>query len=67
VAAGATLLALGETWQLAEHYGWPAWLFWLLVVAMLTLALINTTVRKISDERTRHYAGPEPAPAAEPR
>jgi hypothetical protein len=34
---------------------------------MLTLALLNTAVRKISDEHTRHYAGPEPAPAAEPR
>jgi hypothetical protein len=67
VAAGATLLALGETWQLVEHYGWPTWLFWLLIVAMLTLALLNTAVRKISDEHTRHDAGPEAAPAAEPR
>lgn len=67
VAAGATLLAMGETWQLTEHYDWPVWLFWLLTVAMAALALLNTAVRKINDQRTRRYAGAEPAPSAEPR
>lgn len=57
VAAGATLLAAGETWQIVEHHCWPVWLFWLLVVAMLGVAVINTTFRMITDERTRHSVG----------
>ena len=57
----------GETWHLAEHYDWPVWLFWLLIAVMLTLAMLNTALRMISDERTRHPAGAEPAAAAEPR
>ena len=65
VAAGVTLLAAGETWQIVEHHGWPVWLFWLLIAVMLTLAVLNTAIRMISDERTRHPAGAEPAPAAE--
>ena len=65
VAGGAALLAAGETWHLAEHYDWPVWLFWLLIAVMLTLAVLNTAIRMISDERTRHPAGAEPAPAAE--
>jgi len=65
VAAGATLLAMGETWQIIEHYGWPVWLFWLLIVVMLTAAVLNTAVRMISDENTRRSAGAGPAPAAE--
>jgi len=34
---------------------------------MLTLAVLNTALRMFSDERTRHPAGAESAPAAEPR
>ena len=67
VAGGAALLAAGETWQLVGHYDWPVWLFWLLIAVMLTLAMLNTALRVISDERTRHPAGAEPAPAAEQR
>ena len=26
VAAGASLPAAGETWQIVEHHRWPAWL-----------------------------------------
>ena len=62
VAAGATLLATGETWQIVQHYGWPAWLFWLLIVAMLSAAILTTAVLMISDARTRHADGTEPAP-----
>jgi hypothetical protein len=53
VAAGATLLAAGETWHIARHYGWPAWLFWLLVVVMLAVAVINTAVQMMAGARTR--------------
>jgi hypothetical protein len=67
VAAGATLLAAGETWQIVEDRGWPVWAFWLLIVVMLVLALLNTAVRKISDERTRGSVGAEPASTAEQR
>jgi hypothetical protein len=65
VAAGGVLLAVGETWDVVEHYHWPVWLFWLLIVVMLTLSLLNTTVRRINDEHTRRSAGTQPAPAAE--
>jgi hypothetical protein len=62
--AGATLLAAGETWQIVQHYRWPVWLFWLLIVVMLTAAVLNTAVLMISDAHTRHTGGTEPAPAA---
>jgi hypothetical protein len=65
VAAGAALLAAGETWQVTEHYRWPVWSFWLLIVAMLTAAVLNTAVRMISDEQLRRSVGAEPAAAAE--
>jgi hypothetical protein len=65
VAAGGVLLATGETWQVIEHYRWPVWLFWLLVVVMLAMSLLNTAVRRISDQHTRDSVGAEPAPAAE--
>jgi len=56
VAAGATLLAAGETWHIVRHYAWPAWpawLFWLLVVVMLAVAVTNTAVRMLSAARER--------------
>ena len=61
VAAGATLLAAGETWQVTEDYRWPVWLFWLLTAALLAVAILNTALRMISDERTRHPASAVPA------
>jgi uncharacterized membrane protein YhhN len=67
VAAGATLLAAGETWRIVQHYGWPVWLFWLLVVVMLAAAVLNTAVQMISDAHARNAGAAEPAPAAEPR
>ena len=62
VAAGATLLAAGETWQITEHYGWPVWLFWVLTVAVLAAVVLNTTIQRIRDEHARRAAVPEPAP-----
>jgi uncharacterized membrane protein YhhN len=67
VAAGATLLAAGETWQVVGRHDWPVWLFWLLIVVMLAAAVLNTAVRMISDQRTRRPAGAGPAPGAEQR
>jgi hypothetical protein len=67
VASGGTLLAAGETWQIIEHHDWPVWLFWLLIVVMLALAMLNTAARMSGDQRTRRPAGAERAPTAEPR
>jgi hypothetical protein len=67
VAAGATLLAAGQTWQIVRHYGWPAWLFWLLVVVMVTAAILNTAAQMISDAHTRRAGATEPGPAAKQR
>jgi len=63
VAAGATLLAVGQTWQIIERHSWPVWLFWLLIVVMLTASMLNTAARMIRAQRTRS-AGTEAAPAA---
>ncbi len=57
----------GETWQIVQHYGWPVWLFWLLVVVMLAAAVLNTAVQMISNAHTRHADVAAPAPAAEQR
>jgi hypothetical protein len=61
VATGAALLAAKETWQICAHYGWPAWLLWLLIVGMVAASVLNTAVRRISDDQ----GGTELAPAAE--
>ena len=65
VAAGATLLAAGETWQIVRHYGWPVWVFWMLVVVMLAAAVLNTAVLMIGAARMRHAGAAEPSPAVE--
>ena len=52
VAGGAALLAAGETWQLVEHYDWPVWLFWLLMIVMLGVSVLNTAARMSHDTRT---------------
>jgi hypothetical protein len=49
VAAGAALLAAGDTWHIVQLYGWAVWLFWLLVAVMLTVAVLPTAVQVISD------------------
>jgi hypothetical protein len=67
VAAGATLLAVGETWQIVQHYRWPVWVFWLLIVAMLAAAVLNSAVWIISSAHLRQVGGTEPAPATEQR
>jgi hypothetical protein len=57
VAAGATLLAAGETWHVVQHYRWPVWVFWLLIVAMLAVAVLNTAVLMIRNRRMRQAGG----------
>jgi hypothetical protein len=51
VAGGATLLAADQTWHVIRHYGWPDWLFWLLVLLMLGASVLNTAVRMIRNEQ----------------
>jgi len=51
VAVGATLLAAEQTWEAVERYHWPVWLFWLLVVVMLGVSVLNTSLRMIREER----------------
>jgi hypothetical protein len=57
VAAGGTLLAVGETWAITEYQRWPVWVCWLLTAVMLGAALLNTAVRRSSDEDVRDPAG----------
>jgi hypothetical protein len=65
VAAGAALLAMGETWQIIQHYRWPVWAFCLLVTVMLGSAALTTTILMIGDARMRRAGTAETAP--EPR
>jgi hypothetical protein len=51
VSIGATLLAAEQTWQVIERYHWPIWLFWLLVIVVLGVSVLNTAVRMIQDDR----------------
>lgn len=39
VAAGASLLAISQTWELTEHMQWPGWVFVLVLIAMFTLTI----------------------------
>jgi hypothetical protein len=45
VGLGGFLIASKETWELREHYEWPIWPFWLLIVCMAGLCLANAAVR----------------------
>jgi hypothetical protein len=45
VAAGASLIAVKETWELIEAYEWEKWSFWALLAIMLALALGLIVVR----------------------
>ncbi|HEY2278303.1 MAG TPA: hypothetical protein VGI00_08095 [Streptosporangiaceae bacterium] len=51
VALGATLLAIAETWDIVEHYDWPQWVFWVLIVFAMALAVVNTAARMIGSDR----------------
>ena len=51
VAAGGTLLAADQTWRVVEQYGWPVWLFWIILAVMLGGCVVNMAVRMIRDEQ----------------
>jgi hypothetical protein len=47
VAVGAALLAAEQTWQVVDRQHWPAWLFWILIILMLGVSVLNTALRLI--------------------
>ena len=70
VAVGATLLAAEQTWQVIDRHRWPVWLFWLLIIVMLGVSILNTAVRMIRSEQVAGSGGqqadedsPPPAPS----
>ena len=62
VALGATLLAIGETWDITEHYEWPQWVFWALIVFMMASAVLNTALRMLGSDHALRGATATPAP-----
>jgi hypothetical protein len=44
VGLGGFLIATKETWELHEHYEWPQYAFWLLMLGMALLAVTNLAV-----------------------
>ena len=54
VGMGAFLIALKETYELVEHYEWPLWAYWLLVVAMFVLAVGFVVVSGRREQEMRH-------------
>jgi hypothetical protein len=51
VASGAFFIAVKETWELHELYEWPAPMFWVLVVVLLLVCILNTVVRLRNSHR----------------
>ena len=45
VAAGASLIAAKETWDLHEQYHWADWTFWVLMVVMLLVCAASVSFR----------------------
>jgi len=45
VAGGAFFIAVKETYEVAELYGWPGWVFAALLVLMVATCAANTVVR----------------------
>lgn len=58
VGAGAFLIALKETYELAEHYEWPLVLYWLLVVLMVLVVLGGTASTIARQARSRPPGAP---------
>ncbi len=52
VALGASLLGAEQTWLITERYEWPVWLFWLLLLVMGGLSVLNTALRMSRDITT---------------
>ncbi len=53
VGLGAFLIALKETYELTEHYEWPLFVYWLMVVLMTLAALgiVSISARREQDMR----------------
>jgi hypothetical protein len=49
VAGGAFLIAVKETWELAEHHAWPTAVCWAIVVAMALVCLGHAAGRVAHD------------------
>ena len=45
VAAGASLIAVKDTWELHDQYDWAEWSFWALIAAMLLLCAVRIAFR----------------------
>jgi hypothetical protein len=45
VALGAALLAVEQTWQVINRQHWPAWLFWILIIVLPGVSVLNTALR----------------------
>jgi len=45
VALGAALLGAEQTWQVIVRQHWPTWLFWILIVVMVGVSVLNTTLQ----------------------
>ena len=45
VALGAALRAAEQTWQVIERQHWRAWLFWILIIVMLGVSVLNTALK----------------------
>lgn len=45
VAAGASLIAVKETWELTDAYEWAEWSFWALLLGMLVLSALVAVAR----------------------
>ncbi|MEO6117383.1 MAG: hypothetical protein ABIP33_13455 [Pseudolysinimonas sp.] len=58
VAGGAALLGVKETWELVEAWGWPVWIFWVLVVVCPILCVVNLAARAIQSERMLGHEKP---------
>jgi hypothetical protein len=54
VALGAACLATDETWELTEHYDWPAWSAVAIVAMLGALAVVNAVVN--TSPASRSYA-----------
>lgn len=59
VAAGAFLIALKETWELAEVYELPTLLYFASVIVLSIAAVANTVVRLVRADEMLHLDDPD--------
>ncbi|MEO8094779.1 MAG: hypothetical protein ABI632_07590 [Pseudolysinimonas sp.] len=59
VAAGAFLIALKETWELAEAYELPVTIYWIAIVVLSIAAVSNTVVRLVRADEMLHLDEPD--------